>query len=61
MVVITIPDLALLQQEIKKEIVIEEVLKNTGSNERLSLLKSKLPANISYGEIRAVLLKGKTT
>ena len=27
MVVITIPDLALLQQEIKKEIVIEEVLK----------------------------------
>ena len=40
-------------------IMIEEVLASIGSNERLSLIKSKLPANISYGDIKAVLLKGK--
>ena len=49
-------DLA-LEDWVNEEVIImiEKVFKEIGSNERLSLIKSKLPNYISYGEIKAVL------
>jgi hypothetical protein len=45
--------------ETSKKQKIEEAIKAVGPNERLSLIKSKLPEDVSYGEIKAVIASYK--